>query len=346
MTAEMFGPFAERTAAVALIPNITPREALEELDAAAELGYKAAMMLCTVRRTLPIDAEWQPEVSRRRPYIDTLGLDSEYDYDPVWARFVELKMAVTTHAGSKNWSDRVSTSSHVANHLGHFAQSNHLAARTIFIGGVTHRFPSLNFAFLEGGVGWACNLYTDLLAHWKKLNRTAMHRNLRPDLLDVGEIRQLLERYGDERIRRGLDELIRHNIDPQEPYVTVEESTARNLEADEFQHVPISSADDIARLFAGPFYFGCESDDPITGWAFDQRAHTHLKPVFSSDISHFDVTDMTEVLEEAYELVEDGLLDHNDFREFTFTNAVQLHTKLNPNFFEGTAVEAAVRAAR
>src|SRR5579862_1203541 len=35
MTAEMFGPFAERMAAVALVPNVTPREALEELDAIA-----------------------------------------------------------------------------------------------------------------------------------------------------------------------------------------------------------------------------------------------------------------------------------------------------------------------
>ena len=34
---------------------------------------------------------------------------------------------------------------------------------------------------------------------------------------------------------------------------------------------------------------------------------------------------MDGVLEEAYELVNDGMLDHNDFREFTFTNPVILH---------------------
>jgi hypothetical protein len=81
-------------------------------------------------------------------------------------------------------------------------------------------------------------------------------------------------------------------------------------------------------------------------WAFDKRMKLPLKPVFSSDISHFDVTDMTEVLEEAYELVEDGLLDEEDFSEFTFSNAVKLHTRLNPYFFTGTAVEAAAAAVR
>jgi hypothetical protein len=33
-----------------------------------------------------------------------------------------------------------------------------------------------------------------------------------------------------------------------------------------------------------------------------------------------------------------------DFREFTFTNAARLHTRNNPNFFNGTVVEQAVAA--
>ena len=43
---------------------------------------------------------------------------------------------------------------------------------------------------------------------------------------------------------------------------------------------------------------------------------------------------------EAYELVEDGLIDEDNFREFMFTNAVTLYGRMNPRFFEGTAVEA------
>lgn len=51
---------------------------------------------------------------------------------------------------------------------------------------------------------------------------------------------------------------------------------------------------------------------------------------------------MTEVLEEAYELVEHGLVTPDDLREFLFENPVRLHTALNPDFFRGTVVEGAV----
>ena len=45
-----------------------------------------------------------------------------------------------------------------------------LLGSALFLGGVAHRFPSLRFAFLEGGAGWAAMLYADLLAHWRKRN--------------------------------------------------------------------------------------------------------------------------------------------------------------------------------
>jgi len=48
---------------------------------------------------------------------------------------------------------------------------------------------------------------------------------------------------------------------------------------------------------------------------------------------------MTEVVPEAYELVEHGLLDETDFRDFVFENAVRLWGQLNPDFFKGTVVE-------
>ena len=69
-----------------------------------------------------------------------------------------------------------------------------------------------------------------------------------------------------------------------------------------------------------------------------------IKPLFGSDISHFDVVDATETVEEAWELVERGLLTSDDFREFTFTNAVHLYQRMNPSFFAGTVVEASAAA--
>ena len=66
-----------------------------------------------------------------------------------------------------------------------------------------------------------------------------------------------------------------------------------------------------------------------------------LHALYSSDIGHFDVIDMREPLPEAYELVEDGLISRDDFRAFTFANAVHLWGTQNPRFFEGTAVASA-----
>ena len=76
--------------------------------------------------------------------------------------------------------------------------------------------------------------------------------------------------------------------------------------------------------------------------AFDRRLGAFFKPIFSSDVGHFDVADMTSVLEEAWELVDHGLMDPEDFKRFTFTNVARLHTGNNPSFFAGTVVEDAV----
>jgi hypothetical protein len=69
-----------------------------------------------------------------------------------------------------------------------------------------------------------------------------------------------------------------------------------------------------------------------------------LKAVFSSDVSHWDVQDMSAVVAEAYELVERGLLSEGDFDDMTFGNPISLHASQNPDFFKGTVVEDAVAA--
>jgi hypothetical protein len=70
---------------------------------------------------------------------------------------------------------------------------------------------------------------------------------------------------------------------------------------------------------------------------------TRLNAIFSSDIGHWDVPDMTEVTAEAYELVEHGLITEDDFRDFVFANPARLWTSMNSDFFEGTAVEHEVK---
>src|SRR5256886_16344450 len=114
--------------------------------------------------------------------------------------------------------------------------------------------------------------------------------------------------------------------------------------ADELDRLGVRSAEDLRRLFEKRFYFGCEADDPLVALGFDARFvpfGARLRAIFSSDIGHWDVPDMTEVLEEAYELVEHGLLTEEDFRDFVFTNPVTLWTGMSPDFFKGTVVEQA-----
>ncbi len=347
MAADLFRSYADRMTPAAVCPTNTPEEAIEAAEhAVRELGLKALVMNCTVPRTIPADADWQPEGGKRRVYIDALGMDSAYDYDPVWAKMVELKVAVTNHTGSMGWPDRSSPSSFVGNHLGHFAQSHHAFARALFLGGVTERFPDLNFGFLEGGVGWACNLHADLIGHWKKRNKKAAHAHLKPTNLDIGEMRRLMTQYSarDKAFVGKIDRILENNLHVVLPDISQAELARRDIDSDEFAAVSIGNVGDIDRLFSRNFYFGCEADDPVTAWAFDPRMKTRLKAILGSDVSHFDVTDASEVMAEAWEMVEDRLLTEEDFRAFTFSNAVELHGRMNPDFFKGTVVEAAAQA--
>lgn len=340
----MFRPYANRITPAGVCPMNTPAEAIEEAEYAVRtLGLKVLVMNCTMSRAIAADADWQPDPGKRRTYIDSLAMDSPYDYDPVWAKMIELQVAVTNHMGSQGWPDRSSPTNFVADHLGHFAQSHHVFARSLFLGGVTERFPGLNFGFLEGGAGWACNLYADLVGHWKKRNRKYMHEKLKPTNLDRAEVRRLMELYtrGTRCFDGKIDEILARNLFCMNPNLSQEQLAERDIESDDFSRVAINGPDDVRRLFAGNFYFGCEADDPMTAWAFDPRMKTLLKPVLGSDVSHFDVVDASEVLAEAWEMVEQGLMTEQNFREFTFDNAVELHGGMNPDFFKGTVIEAA-----
>src|SRR6202022_2240334 len=116
---------------------------------------------------------------------------------------------------------------------------------------------------------------------------------------------------------------------------------------DDYSACKISQKRDWHDLFVTPFYFGCEADDPSNVWAFNTRANplgARLNAIFSSDIGHFDVPDMTEVVPEAYEMVEKELITDDDFRDFMFGNAVRFWGEVDPDFFKGTTVEEAAAA--
>ena len=73
----------------------------------------------------------------------------------------------------------------------------------------------------------------------------------------------------------------------------------------------------------------------MTAVAFNARLNHYdarLKAMFSSDVGHFDVLDMTKVVADAYALVEEGLMTGGDFRNFAFANAAELYTSMDPAF--------------
>jgi predicted TIM-barrel fold metal-dependent hydrolase len=329
MHAQLFREYSDRMTPAAIIPMHTPAEAIDELEhVARELRLKVILMPAYARRRLT--AKSAPGF-----WMDNFCLDSEYDYDPVWAKCQELKLAPTFHSPSAGFGFRGSISNFVYNHIGHFAASAESICKALFLGGVPHRFPQLRFAFMEGGAAWAAALLSELIGHWDKRNREAM-KNFAPDKLDWPLLRKLFLEYGAEYgdaalARLGEDKSYLLWGSPEDPATL-----------DEFARCGIARREDIVEQFSRSFFFGCEGDDRMTALAFDTRKipmRARLGALYSSDAGHFDLPDMRSAAEEAFELVEDGLITEDDFRDFVFTNPVRAKASLNPDFFNGTRVE-------
>src|SRR5438270_16398 len=314
--------------------KIAGEAAVEGLALASkQLGLKVIMVGGLMRRPVAAVAEAQPDAAKYAEWFDVIGIDSDHDYDPVWQKCRELKLAPSFHNGARSILLRNSPSNFCFNHIGHFASAGHAVCKGLFFGGVTRRFPDLNFAFLEGGVGWACMLYADLVGHWEKRNGEAI-KSTHPSRLDRARLLEFARKYGREEVAEavgrgeGLDE--------------TQAMTGGVEDVDDYFRCKVEKKQDLKELFVPRFYFGCEADDPVNAWAFNKKANpmgARLNAIFSSDIGHFDVPDMADVVPEAYELVEHGLIDDNDFKDFMFTNAVRFWGEVNPDFFRGTVVE-------
>jgi hypothetical protein len=335
--ADIFREYSARLSPAAIIPMHTPQEAIEELEYAVKtLGLKVVMMAGHVRRPIPAVGQLLSRPTRYAYWLDLFALDSAYDYDPVWAKCIELGVAPSFHSPGMGWGSRTSISNYMFNHIGHFAAAGEALCKAMLFGGVTRRFPRLRCAFLECGVGWACSLYADMIGHWQKRNGRAIG-NYDPANLDRGLFQELARQYGGKLVSEQLD----GHGEGWGIGSTSEDPSA----LDDWAQCGIVKAEDIRDLFVPNFYFGCEADDPINAMAFDRGKlpfGAKLNAIFSSDIGHWDVPDMTKVTEEAYELVEHGLIGEDDFHDFVFANPARLWTSMNRDFFKGTVVEGPV----
>src|SRR5258708_6918798 len=162
---------------------------------------------------------------------------------------------------------------------------------------------------------------------------------MRPGKLNRPLLMSLIEKYGYADLAAALKE--------RDGWPDPElQGTGGGGDIDDFSKSKKTREEDWCELFSTPFYFGCEAGDPMNSLSFGKTNPfgAKLNAIYSSDIGHFDVIDMRDPLPEAYELVEDGFITGDDFRDFVFGNTVRLWGTQNPNFFDGTRVADEARA--
>lgn len=258
--ADIYREHADRMTPVAVVPMHTPQEAIAELEHAVEvLGMKAILIAGHVFRPIPAICEKYPEAARKACWVDTFGLDSEYDYDPFWAKCVELQVPVASHSSGMGWGSRQSISSYIYNHLGHFAASAYALCASLFMGGITRRFPSLRIAFLECGVGWACSLYSDLIKHWEKRNVKGME-NYNPANLDRKLYADLIAQYGGKLVEGKVDRIW------QSYSLGWQDMPKEEIVLDEWARCEIERIEDIRDLFVPIFRLRGRRSDQRSGF--------------------------------------------------------------------------------
>lgn len=348
--ADLYRKYSDHLTPVAGITLTTPQEGIEELEFAVNtLGLKVINIPGGVKRPIKAIADKYPpnqfpEIARYASYIDFYGLDSEYDYDPFWAKVVELGVPVTTHYGSQGWTGRSSISNYMNNHIGHFADGSQAFAKALFFGGVTKRFPQLRFGLLEGGADWGAHVYIHLVDRFSKRNIKAL-QNYNPDLTNSDLLYELFEEYGAD-ITKG------YSLSKEELTESVLGSSFNRFsrqpvgqELEDFAAAGIETIEDIRDRWVNKFFFGSESDDRTIATAFNDKANplgVKINAIYSSDVGHWDVPDLTAPLAESWELVQEGVISEADFKAYVFLNPYKLYTEANPNFFAGTAIASQV----
>jgi predicted TIM-barrel fold metal-dependent hydrolase len=350
--ADLYRKYADRLTPVAGIALNTPQEGIEQLEYAVKtLGLKAINIAGSVRRPIKAladkyPADQHPELRKYISYEDFYGIDSEYDYDPFWAKVVELGVPVLTHYGSQGWTGRSSISNYMNNHIGHFADGSEAFAKALFFGGVTRRFPKLRVGLLEGGSDWGARVYIHLVDRWEKRSLQGL-QHYDPAATDRAQLTELFARYGADLTKgRSIEgeDLIRDTLGAR---YTREARQPRPSELEDFGAAGIESVGDIKTRWVDSFFFGSESDDRTVAHAFNDKANplgAKINAIYSSDVGHWDVPDLTDALAQAHGLVGEGVITEADFKAYVFENPYRLYTEANPDFFKGTAVEKKLQA--
>jgi len=242
--ADMFGDYRDRICPVAVIPMHTPDEAIEELEYVVTRGGSRG----DDRRKCSAPNPGVPlELLAQTGWLDTYGIDSQYDYDPFWAKCVELGVAPGAQLHryglgqpqiplelcvQPNWPLR----------------RHRRGAREVPVSrGRDQALPdlALRVSRRRGGVGEhaLCRPGQPM----GEAKSVAIRHYLRSSV-DRPLLEQLLAEYGPELSALGDSELGL--------------GEGNDVLENDFEHCGIERAEDVRELFADRFYFGCEADDP------------------------------------------------------------------------------------
>ena len=255
--ARVFAEYRDRLEPVAVIPTFTPDEAVAELDhAVGVLGFKTVVMSGVVPRSVRPDGSTPGGSTRWATTASTTT-------SRCGRGACELGVVPAFHGIGYGWGSRVSPRNYVYNHLGNFAAAQEAVCRSLVMGGVPTRHPTLRLSFLEGGVAWAAQLYADLLGHYEKRNRDAV-QTFDPARFDVAQAGELFAEFANGPLR-GYQDRVDEGARP-----LVDAGVAR-YGSDDFAESGITGPEDIVDIFTRQLGFGCEADDPMNALAFDTR---------------------------------------------------------------------------
>ena len=331
--AEMFAPFADRLVPVAAIPMHTPEEAIDALDDAAGLGFKAVLLAGYVQRPAEALAAQHPDAARWGLWIDQYGIDRRVRLRPGVGQVPRPRRV----GGVPLRLDRLGQPPlDLELHVQPHRPPRRGPAHAVQVALPRRRHPPLPRPQLRVPRGR------------RGVGRVALRRPRRP----LGEAQpqprstRSTPATSTATCSSSSSGQYGHTGGPQ---ASTRAMPARAPEdpatLDEWAALAIERPEDLRDLFVPNFFFGCEADDPLTTAAFNTKVNpfgARLQAMFGSDIAHWDVPDMSEVPEEAWEMVDHGLITEDDFRDFVFVNPVRFFTGGNPAFFRGTVVEAAV----
>ena len=318
----------------------TPEEAWPRSSTATQLGLKVVGLPEGVLRAIPEPGQPSPWLlPGQAHWFDTFGLDSAYDYDPVWAKLASCTLPRPATAASATWMPFTFTSitSYVFNHIGFFAERMQRLCKSLFFGGVTNRFPNLNIAFLECGSAGppAAGRHRRALGEAQP-GRAGGQSRPGPGRLGRAEV--------SSSVRMRLTGDLRRRAPAN---LSAGASAVSRCDRDEFRAIGITDKP-ISRPVRAPLLLRLRGRRPhrglrlFRGQRLWRHAATHLQ------LGHQPLgrrRDGRRGGRTPTALVEKGILDEEQYEMFVSANPLRLFTDSNPQFFDGTVVEGFARRA-